>query len=653
MSLLGRLEDLSLPDIAQIVYLSRRTGILEIILAGGRHTVLFRHGLIVNAASPESPDLLTHLIDRHLIRSEVVPSLRRAEAEGVPIGTSIVVQNLMGKDALAETIRERIDSIMSPLFRSRDGEFNFILSDSIGHLDIEYEPDVLFEGGGFPPQQVAGGDQKARPLKSLVESVGPGKAMPKAGVEARPAPPHSVSPSGPTWGDQAGAADDNVVPFPAAAESEGAAVSGSTEPFPPSELPSGDFELNPFGIEPGAPNEADRVVSERSAESGPPAVPIDAPAEPDEMIFLEPEPGHEASGRFKVAGGPAEVAAPEGAGHNVVLFERNPLIRVAARRAFGKRGIQIAQFGVLVDVQDAVSELMRSNSFFVTFLELTSQDRDAAGPSTQLLQRLKRRNRQLPVVVIDDQADLRRRHRLLSEGADLYLTRPGEERLQPGLMEEELALFADELVLFAMRAFEQWSEMGGSRDAAEAGRRFYERGEKQQVERSFGLLRQLINELSNPNDIGQVTDTILRLARECLERCVVFMVGQAEFRGLGGFGITGSNDTLAERAPSIRIPRGAASILEDVVARREGHRGKIRRTPANVELIEGLGILPTEVIALPLLHEFKVVGILYGDNAENRGPIDGTSSLEVFLSQAGYAFGSAIIASRNSGMSLQ
>ena len=50
MSLLGRLEDLSLTDIVQIVYLSRRTGVLEIINDAGRHTVMFRQGLVVNAA---------------------------------------------------------------------------------------------------------------------------------------------------------------------------------------------------------------------------------------------------------------------------------------------------------------------------------------------------------------------------------------------------------------------------------------------------------------------------------------------------------------------------------------------------------------------------------------------------------------------------
>ena len=62
MSLLGRLEDLSLTDIVQIVYLSRRTGVLEIVDDRGRHTVLFRQGLVVNASSPEHPDLLTYLV---------------------------------------------------------------------------------------------------------------------------------------------------------------------------------------------------------------------------------------------------------------------------------------------------------------------------------------------------------------------------------------------------------------------------------------------------------------------------------------------------------------------------------------------------------------------------------------------------------------
>jgi hypothetical protein len=40
----------------------------------------------------------------------------------------------------------------------------------------------------------------------------------------------------------------------------------------------------------------------------------------------------------------------------------------------------------------------------------------------------------------------------------------------------------------------------------------------------------------------------------------------------------------------------------------------------------------------------RTIGILYGDNAEHRAPIDDMTGLEIFLSQAGHAFGSAIAA---------
>src|ERR671917_215767 len=113
-----------------------------------------------------------------------------------------------------------------------------------------------------------------------------------------------------------------------------------------------------------------------------------------------------------------------------------------------------------------MTDLFRSNSFFVTFLELTRDD-----ASVRLMQQVKRKNPRLPVVVIDEEADLRRR------GADLYLTKPSPARMQPGLVEEELALFADELVLFAERAFAQWEQLTGG--GAEAGEKFYEQASKE------------------------------------------------------------------------------------------------------------------------------------------------------------------------------
>jgi CheY-like chemotaxis protein len=602
VSLLGRLEDLSLTDIVQIVFLSRRTGVLEIIDSHGRHTVLFRHGLVVNASSPEHPDLVTWMEKNSLVPPARVAVLRQMEENGIPSGAAAVEMNLISVADLAEAVRARVQSVVGPLSQSREGEFNFILSEQVSAIDIEYDVDQLFKEGGLSPQRILGGadGEKLKPLRGLEESLKAGKALLR-GTAAPETTPASLNLG---LGQPV---EDNVLQFPSPEERE-----EKTLPFAP--VP--DDEPLP-----------------------------DIPDEPPAPVTTKPT----TSGQFKVAGGLIEVESPEATYRNVVLFERNPLIRVAARRAFGKKGVKIAQFGSLDDVRNAMSDYFRSNSFFVTFLELTDPDINADA-SVQLMVRLKRKNPRLPIVVIDSEADLRRRHSLLRAGADLYLTKPSPARLQPGLAEEELGLFADELVLFAERAFQQWEQFTGGGFGPEAGKRFYEEAQKENIDRSYGVLKQLINELSNPNDIGQVSSTILRLSAEYLDRGALFVAENSDFVGLGGFGATGGGEAMEERVKSLRIARGTPSLLADVAASGEAHRGKMRRTAANVELIDRLGgMLPTEVVALPIMHGNRAIGILYGDNAEHRAAIDSMTGLEIFLSQAGYAFGNAVFAAERAG----
>lgn len=608
MSLLGRLEDLSLTDIIQIVFLSRRTGVLEIIDHGGRHTVLFRQGLVVNASAPEHQDLVTWLTKHGSVADDMVRTIRHMEEGGIPCGTAVVEMNLMSKSDLAEAIRLRILDVVTPLLQSREGEFNFILSEHVSPLDTEYDPDALFKEGGIAPPKLLGAadGEKIKPLRGLEESLKAGKALLRgsASAETTPAslnlglgqplaPPESTRLPG-----TAPEPTDNVVPFPA------------PEAAPPAPPPR-DF----------SPVPDDEPFPE-------------IPEEPAQRVTTTAQ----RSGQFKVSGGLIEVESPDAIFRNVVLYERNPLVRVAAKRAFTKKNVKIFQFGTLEDVRNAMGDLIRSNSFFVTFLELDDQ-------AQRLMMQLKRKNPRLPVVLIDVEADLRRRHDLLRAGADLYLTKPSPARLQPGLAEEELSLFADELVLFAERSFQQWEQMTGGY-GAEAARRFYELAGKDSLDRSFSLLKQLINELSNPNDISEVSQTILRLSAEYLERGVLFRAADGDFVGLGGFGVTGGGADMDTRVKQLRIPRKQPSVLNDVTSSGEAHRGKMKKTAANVELIDKLGgMLPTEVVALPIMHADRTIGILYGDNAEHRAPIDSMTGLEIFLSQAGYAFSNAVFAS--------
>lgn len=229
--------------------------------------------------------------------------------------------------------------------------------------------------------------------------------------------------------------------------------------------------------------------------------------------------------------------------------------------------------------------------------------------------------------------------------ANFYLTKPSPERLQPALVEEELTLFADELVLFAERAFEEWEALAGSVSEG-AGKHVYDLADKQSLDRSFGLLKQLINELSSPNDVTQVAATITRVAMQYLDRVALFVAGSEGFTGVYGFGATGGGEDMIARVGKLRIGRNEDSVLGDVADSRKGHRGKIRRTAANVRIVEAIGtIRPTEIVALPIVHDDELIGVLYGDNAEHQPGIDTPSGLEIFLSQAGYALRKAVLAS--------
>ncbi len=628
MSLLGRLEDLSLTDIIQIVFLSRRTGILEIVNERGRHTVMFRQGVIVNASAPEMPDLITYLTAGNLIAAENVKMLRQMEESGIPCGTAALELNLLSTEDLAGAIRSRISGVVGPLLESREGEFNFILSETMTALDVEYEPDTVFKEGGIPPHKILGSGEgeKLKPLKGLEDSLKAGKALLRGtspAVESSPSPLNlGLGQPAPAAGPVAVPPDEdaNLLPFPTREEEP----FGEPLPFEPADDGTLPFPEVEHSI-PDAPSGQQEPASLPSPPSS-----VTTPSAPSPHSF-------------KVAGGLIGVESPDATYRNVVLFERNPMVRVAARRAFGKKNVKISQFGAIEDVRTATAELFRSNSFFVTFLELTPDD-----SSVKLMHQLKRRNPRLPVVVVDNEPDLRRRHDLLRAGADLYITKPSPSRLQPGLVEEELSLFSDELVLFAERAFAQWEQTTGG--GVEAGRKFYEMADKEHLDRSFGVLKQLINELSDPNDISQVAATILRMSGEYLDRGALFMISGGQFVGLGGFGKVASGSDLDQRVKSIRIAVGEPSVLAEVVAAGEAHRGKMRRTPANVELMERMGgVLPTEVIALPIMHANRTIGILYGDNAEHRASIESTTALEIFLAQAGYAFGNAVFASERSG----
>ncbi len=156
MSLVGRLEDLALADIFQIISLSKKTGTL--ILKNktkGSAVVVFKNGQIIQAATDDIRDTLGNiLISKGYISED---SLARAlnvqkNVKGVKrLGQILVETGAISQEVLEETIREQIESMVYSLLAWEDGFFNFDLgSVSVSDKIEVVTQDFLLKAGLNP-----------------------------------------------------------------------------------------------------------------------------------------------------------------------------------------------------------------------------------------------------------------------------------------------------------------------------------------------------------------------------------------------------------------------------------------------------------------------------------------------------------------------
>lgn len=161
MSLTGNLEDLPLTDIIQIISLSKRTGILEVIEpSGNRGFILFKNGFVIGATSP-NPSHMTLgeiLIRQGLIEREVLQQILNEQLKTrphVPLGQILVEKGLLDKKTLEEIIKHQIYRAIYEMLKIERGTFSFSLSEIIPVDHIRLDPlDLIFLEKGLSAQQV-------------------------------------------------------------------------------------------------------------------------------------------------------------------------------------------------------------------------------------------------------------------------------------------------------------------------------------------------------------------------------------------------------------------------------------------------------------------------------------------------------------------
>jgi hypothetical protein len=142
MSLVGRLEDLALPDIFQIISLSKKTGTLVVRSRKGTGMVVFKDGQVIQAASDGIRDSLGNILVSQGMLDEAALSralaLQKRQAD-TPLGMILVEMGAVAAQTLETVVRKQIEEIIYDLLAWEEGFFNFELGEIAPKDKIEID----------------------------------------------------------------------------------------------------------------------------------------------------------------------------------------------------------------------------------------------------------------------------------------------------------------------------------------------------------------------------------------------------------------------------------------------------------------------------------------------------------------------------------
>lgn len=217
MSLVGRLEDLALPDIFQIISLSKKTGTLVVRSRRGTGMVVFKSGQVIQAGSDSIRDSLGNiLVSQGMVDQEDLAAalVRQKSSPDKPLGMILVETGATTSKIIEDVVRKQIEEIIYDLLAWEEGFFNFELGEIAPKDRIEIDTqDLLLKSGLSAEYLLMEGtrildekrkDQKkgapfsqpspnASPAPRATPSVRRG--APEAPLAPRPAPVQSPRPS--------------------------------------------------------------------------------------------------------------------------------------------------------------------------------------------------------------------------------------------------------------------------------------------------------------------------------------------------------------------------------------------------------------------------------------------------------------------------
>lgn len=127
MSFAGNLKTVSLPDIFQLIFSTKKTGVLFVTKGDSKKEIYFKGGFTIYATSTVEQDLFGNLLLKmgRISRTELERVLKEKKS-GKKIGAALVEMGLFTREEILDCLRMQIEEIIYGLFGWKDGDFNFV-----------------------------------------------------------------------------------------------------------------------------------------------------------------------------------------------------------------------------------------------------------------------------------------------------------------------------------------------------------------------------------------------------------------------------------------------------------------------------------------------------------------------------------------------
>ena len=622
MSLVGRLEDLSLGEILQIVSLSNRSGLLRLEAPGGKASLFIKAGKVVYAATSEEKEgVLSLLAEKGLIEKDQLESLRE-KLETTPSPQEfrdlLEVRTGFSHDDFQEVLKTRVEDLTYSLFIWEEGTFSFqLIEDENTHpLLSKVVPFFLDEGIGAQFLVMEGARRKDEMIRDM--------ALEKSQVRSPMVDPGTVL--GDDWEREfeqhlTGSTGEVKVKAP-----EEDLEEELKEFIVPETLPQLPGRLSNKVVAVGLQSPLvveltggfvragiDLLLNENGADALTKIQELRQQGM-DPYLLVDLEAMGITDG--KVLGGLETVSTMWDFGFHL------PVGLVCRREVPGEFGTRLQTVTGLTVFR--MSEPHDKNSTKQILETITASvgtlpvSQELAGEiSSPDVTEKGLQSASGPLESIDDQTP--------DVGQDEKTTGQGEEYYD---IEQE---FSEELGDIDL-PFEDWDEARAL-------------PKEVSLDPHMARLSSYVSELNNQDISGEITLLALRFASGFANRAILFLTRKNDIKGLGQFGVDLGQDLEADSVVrSLNLPLEENSVFQRVAEHRHSYKGPPTGSGTEKALFGALGGgVPTEIFVGPIVSMGKVAVLLYGDDFPLCNGLEPTQSLDIFLSHVGLALDRAFL----------